>query len=82
MDKTKYIAALLHLQAQGRSFCAAFKDAAAAAQAIDPRGELHEPQSEQIMLDVAAHLRAVCAFVPGARECFAVALHPAQERKE
>lgn len=76
MDRTKYIASLLHLQAQGRSFCAAFRDAAAAAQALDPRGELHDPAASEIMVDIAAHLRAVCAFVPGARDCFAVALAP------
>lgn len=82
MDKTKYIASLLHLQAAGRSFCQAFRDAAAAAQALDPRGELHDPLAGEIMMDLAAHLRAVAAFVPGARECFALALSPAQERKE
>lgn len=82
MDKTKYIAALLHLQAAGRSFCSAFHDAAAAAQAVDPRGEQHDPAAREVMLDIAAHLRAVCAFVPGAREVLQVALAPVPGRKE
>lgn len=82
MDKSRYIAALLHLQAAGRSFCAAFRDAAAAAQAVDPQGDQHDPAASEIMVDLAAHLRAVCAFVPGAREVLQVALAPAPDRKE
>lgn len=82
MDRTKYIAALLHLQAQVRSFCSAFRDAAAAAQALDPRGVQHDPAASEIMVDIAAHLRAVCAFVPGAREVLQVALAPVPDRNE
>lgn len=73
MDRTQYVAALLHLQSVGRSFCAAFRDAAAAAQVIDPGGEQRDPAAETIMLDLAAQLRAVCEHVPGARELFLIA---------
>lgn len=82
MDKTKYIASLLHLQAAGRSFCQAFHDAAAAAHAFDPRGEQHDLAAAEIMVDITAHLRAVCAFVPGAREVLQVALAPIPDKKE
>lgn len=73
MDKTQYIASLLHLQSVGRSFCAAFRDAAAAAQALDPGGVQRDPAAETIMLDLAAQLRGVCEQVVGARELFLVA---------
>lgn len=80
MDRAHYIAALLHLQAAGRTFCVAFRDAAAAAQAVDPGGESHDPAANDIMLALAADLRAVAELVPGAREVFQVAL--TQQDKE
>lgn len=82
MDRIQYVASLLHLQSAGRSFCAAFRAAAAAAQTLDPRGEQRDPAAETIMLDLAAQLRGVCEHVPGARELFLVAVVPVPDRKE
>lgn len=71
-----YIASLLHLRASARTFCAAFQDASTAAQAFDPGCERRPPEAEAALLEIAAQLRTLCAFIPGARECLALALAP------
>lgn len=79
--RASYEAALLNLRTQARSFTEAFGAAAAAAREYDPKGEsIADPLSTDVFREVAELLRASAVFVPGARELYALALSPLEER--